>query len=224
MEEKELDVKEVVIPAEGKPAVEAGKPEGDDKDKNFASLRKKLEETEKELARVKAEKEKEVDRSLAGDEPEVKKPKADDTLKVIFERDVKEATRLWNKKTTVSSEEWAQIKSKVQLKGDETQSEIQDKIQEAYESLPGVRQKRDKELIEKGKRLAMSEFSDDELDMGGGGDVDLGGGGEVRVSKQTKTWATRLGLSEKEIKEVDTESNPNEWSEGKQATRKFFHP
>ena len=104
----------------------------------------------------------------------------------------------------VSSEEWAQIKSKVSLSGDETVSEIQDKIDEMYQNIPAVREKREKALIEKGRKIAMSEFQDEEMDIGGsGGDTDFGDKTETRINAKTKKWAKGLGLSEKEIKEVD---------------------
>ena len=160
------------------------------------------------------------------DEEEIEEDKTskNDTLQVIFARDMKEAVHQWNKKNKVSSEEWAQIKSKVSLNGDETVSEIQDKIDEIYQNIPAVREKREKMLIEKGKKIAMSEFQDEEMDIGGGGDVDFGDKTEIRVNTKTKKWAKGLGLSEKEIKEVDDSEEVNQWKAGKQATRKFFQP
>lgn len=217
------DVKEIVTPTEDEKVVEPSDSKGDDKAKNFAELRRKLEATEAEkaeLARKLAEKE-ENNRSLGDDEEKDKKP--DPTIKVLFERDLKEATRQWNKANKATAEEWAVIKSKVSLRGDETMSEISDKIDEAYHSLPSVREKREKEIALKARKEAMREFSDDELDSGGaGGDVDLGGGTPTRLNDKTKKWARGLGLTPEEMKDIDEDSDPSDWKIGPSPTRKFF--
>lgn len=234
MDKEEIDVKkEVVIPAEEDEVVET-EDSADDKKANFANLRKKAEtlEKENEILRKQIDAKAEADRSLIQKKEEIEKGEIeedekskDSPLKIIFERDMKEAVRQWNKKNKVSSEEWVQIKSKISLNGEETLSEIQDKIDEVYQSIPSVREKRDKALIEKGKKLAMSEFQDEELDIGGGGgDSDFGGQAETRLNAKSKTWAKGLGLSDKEIKEVDSEADSNQWKVGKSATRKFFQP
>lgn len=215
--------------------VEGGEAKGNDKDNNLAALRKSKQtlEEENEKLRIALSQKEESDRSLSlgnddEERKEEKKPvKKDDsdTLGKVFERDMREATYQWNKTNKVSSEEWAKVKSKVQLKGDETVSEIKDKIEEAYQSLPEVRQKRDKELIEKGKKLAMQNFTDEELDNGGGGDIDFGSGESTpRYNAKTRGFARGLGLSEKDLKEIDQDEDPNEWKNGPNPTRKAFQP
>lgn len=230
--DKEEDVLEVITPAEEKEVVET-EDSADDKKANFANLRKKAEtlEKENEILRKQITAKSEAERSLAPkkkevEEEEIEEEKSKDSpLKIIFERDMREAVRQWNKKNKVSSEEWAQIKSKVSLNGDETLSEIQDKIDEIYQNIPAIREKREKALIDKGRKMAMSEFQDEELDIGGGGgDSDFGGQAEVRLNAKSKKWAKGLGLSDKEIKEVDSEADSNQWKVGKSATRKFFQP
>jgi hypothetical protein len=214
-------------PPETGTEVETKPDEGNDKEKNFAELRKRLEEAEAERVELRkklAEKEN-PDRSLSIETPDETKPskKDDETLKRIFERDMKEATIQWSQSNKTTAEEWAQIKTKVTLKGDETLSEIKAKIDEAYHSLPTVRERREKELLEKGKRLAMQQFNDEELDMGGGGgDVNLGGDVAPRLNPKTKSWAKGLGLGDKDLKDVDFDSDPNQWSEGQSAKRSFF--
>lgn len=173
------------------------------KDKNFAELRKKakeLEEANKEL-RAKLE----GDRSL---EINSKEDKKNDPLRIVFERDLKDITREWNKKNSISSEEWAELKKRVTFNGDETRGEIHDKITEAYEALPTTKVKKEKELIEKGKRLAMKQFQDNELDIGSGGDVDLGGGGETpRFTAKEQHFLKVFGVSKEEQAKIDKSSN-----------------
>lgn len=213
------------------PPVDGDKGGGDDKDKNFAALRKQIEERDAEIARLKtlAEgKKDDDDRTLV---PDAKK---DDTegarekaaKKVLFERDMKEATRQWNSKNKVTTEEWASIKKAVQLTGDETQSEIMEKIDKEYQALPTVRERREKELIAKGRREALQQFSDDELDLGTGGDIDLGGSTEPKVNNQERAFLRNVaGISKKEdLAKINKESDPNQWSTGPNPTRKFFQP
>jgi hypothetical protein len=222
MDPEKKDVQEVVAPAKEGETVEV-KPTSDDKDKNFAELRKQLKEKEDEIARLKADKE--PDRSLeTKDAKEEKETKKVDPLKAVFERDLKEATIQWNTGKNVSNEDWAAIKGKVSLNGDETISEIKAKIDEAYNSLPHVREKREKDLIEKGKREAMQQFQDDELDIGGGGEADLGGETEPRFTTKEKGWLNAFGVKPEERKAIKRDADTNEWQIGKSPTRKFFQP
>jgi len=226
MDENEKDVKDIVNPTAEEGDVVTPSEEGDDKNKNFAELRKQLEEERREKAELKRQlegkQEKDNILNIEGDEVEEKKPKADDTLKIIFQRDMKEAVHQWQSTNKVTPEEWAQIKGKVSLKGDETLSEIKSKISEVHQSLPTVRAKRDKELIEKGKRMAMSEFSDDELDIGGGGDADFGGETETRFTSQEKRFMDSMGVTPEERKKIKKDGTTNEWQVGQSPTRKFF--
>lgn len=195
------DVEEIVNPAEGGEEVENRAPEGDDKDKNFAALRKQLKEREEEIERLKSGTSPEGERSL-GEER-----KSDP----LFERDLKDATYEWNKNHKISKDDWDSIKSKVSLKGDETRSQILDKIDEAYSNLPSVRQIKEKELIEKGKQEALRQMNDNELDIGSGGDVDFGGDPAPKINKKTRDFARAMGMKDEDIKKVDMSANPNEW-------------
>jgi hypothetical protein len=243
LDKEKKDVEDVVDPDKKSKSVEDDDNIDDDKNNNLANLRKKLKTTEDELAIAKKQlEEKGSDNRTLGNEGEEeeedktkvkdkakateKKPAENEALAVVFQRDLKEATRTWNKKNKVTNEEWLDIKKKVALKGDETLSEILEKIDEAHNSLPSVRERREKEIFDKGRKAAMSDIQDDELDMGGsGGDIDLGDGGtERRVTGKTKKFAKAMGLTDKELKEVGEDQNPNEWTPGPQATRKFFQP
>lgn len=239
IEKKDEDVEEVVTPDKKSKADEDDDDIDDDKQKNLANLRKKSEALEKENAELKKQLESKGsdNRTLGeedddeedkdkGKEKKIEKKSDSDPLEIVFKRDLKEATRTWNKKNKVTDEEWGEVKKRVSLKGDETQSEIFEKIDEAYSNLPSTRKKREKEIFDKGKKAAMSEHTDDELDFGGGGaDVDLeGSGGATQLNSKSKKWGKGLGLTDKELKEVDMEEDPNAWKPGKQATRKFFTP
>lgn len=232
------DVKDIVDPTTSDDKkVELDSDKGDDKTNNFAALRKQRDDALAEIARLKAEKG-ETDFSLKADDDsdaddedeedskkESKDSKEESPLKIIFDRDVKEATRQWSKKNKVSQDEWNKIRSKVSLTGKETVSEIYDKIDEAYQALPSVREKRDKELIEKGKKLAMRQAQDDELDSFSGGDSGSLGddsGQSTKVTPTEKKFLSSFGVTADEQKKIDKEANPNEWSEGPSPTRKFF--
>lgn len=211
--------------------VEASESEGNDKDKNFAKLRELASAKDLKIAELEAALElKEGARSLnTSDDSEVqeekpKKATGDNTLKLIFDRDMKEATRSWNKTNKVPAEVWNKIKSKIILTGEETTSEIYDKIDEIHSNIPEVRAEKDKELVNKGKKEAMRQFQDSELDYGGGGDVDMDSDAAPRLDSKTKTWAKALGMSDKDMKEVNQDSNPEQWTEGKEAKRAFFQP
>jgi hypothetical protein len=213
-----IDVKAPVLPTNPNPVVEPNK-DGDDKDKNIAALRTRKEALEKENDQLR----KDIEEARKAPKKEEKPdPVKDDTMKVIFDRDTREATRQWTKGNKVTAEEWKSIQEKVSLNGDETISEITDKIDEAYQSLPHVREKREKDLIEKGKKIAMTNFQDDELDIGGGGDVDLGGGGEANLTGKEKGFLSSFGVSPDEQKKIDKTKNPNSWQPGPSPTRKFF--
>ena len=225
--ENKNDVEEVITPTNEDEEVETESENGDDKSKNFAELRKQLEKERQEKADLQRQLEEKQDKdstlNIEGeDKKEEIKPKADDTLKIIFQRDMKEAVHQWQEKNKVSPEEWSQIKAKVSLKGDETLSEIKAKVDEVYQVLPSIREKRDKELIEKGKRIAMSEFSDEELDIGGGGDSDLGGESEVRFTPKEKKFLDSMGVTPEDRKKIDKDGNSKGWQIGQSPTRKFF--
>jgi len=207
--EEEKDVKEFVTPTESEEDVETLKDEGDDKSKNFAELRKQLKEAQEERDRYKALTEKPEESRTLADKPKIEKPKEEGDP--LFSRDLKDATYEWNKTNKVSNEEWQAIKSKVSLTGEETRSQILDKITEAYQSLPSIRQKREQDLINKAKQEAMRQMSDDELDIGGGGDVSLGGENTPKIDKKTRMWAKAMGMTDEQIAKVDTNENPNEW-------------
>ena len=226
------DLKDVLggssAPAKPTGVVEPKDGDGDDKDKNFANLRKKSSDLETENARLKAELEAakgspNLDDAKKKDEDN-KSGKDDDPLVKVFKRDVKEAALQWNQKTKVTPEEWSQIQAKVSLNGDETITEIKSKIDEAYHSLPGTRQKRDRELIEKGKKIGMGQIQDDELDLGGsGGDGEFGGGGSpTTLNPKEKNFLKNFGVTPEEQKKIDKEANANTWDEGKSPSRKFF--
>lgn len=221
--------KDVVVPSSGadepKKPVDGGEGSGDDKLINLAALRKKLDATSAENASLKKALEESkgaVDRTLLTEEE--KKPKKDDTVKVLFERDVKEATIQWTKKNKVTNEEWAAIKARVSLKGDETLTEIVDKIDETFNSLPSVRERRETEIAKKAKLETMRQFQDNELDFGGGGDtVDYGNnnGTTILNSKESK-FLKAFGVTPEEQKSINKEKNTNQWEDGKSPTRKFF--
>lgn len=215
MEEEKKGVQEA-SPAPNEPAkdVEPGAEEVDDKDKNFAKLRetnKNLQEENERLKKEARERDNTLDPKDEQDPEDPKDNKEPSAAEIIFGNNRKEAARDWNKKNDVSKEEWEAIQERVVLKGDETQGEIYDKIEEAYNNLPAVRERKEKELVEKGRKEAMREYQDDELDIAGGGDPDLGGNPAPRVNKKTRTWAKGLGLSEKELKNVDMDKDPSGW-------------
>lgn len=224
MELDKKDVQDIVPPAEGQKPVEGGSPEGDDKNKNFAELRKQLETERAEkaalLERLKAQDEGE--RALGGDDPDAGKHKETDVEKVIFERDKRDAVKEWGKTHPVAADVWAQVKTKVSLKGNETRSEILEKIDEAYQSLPTVRTAREKQIADEARRKAMTEFQDDELDMGGGGDINLGDGAMPRFTQKEKKILDAMGVPAEDRKSIDKDANPNEWKTGTSPTRKFF--
>ena len=201
-------------PADAQDDVENIEGEGDDKTKNFAKLRdikirleKESKAKDEEIANLRKALGDNGNQDLKTDNNE-----SNETLKVIFNRDLKEATLRWTKDNKVSQEDWAKIRDKVTLKGDETLTEITEKITEAYQSLPTVKDKLIKDAFEKGKREAMRNFRDDELDIGSGGDFDMGSSGDEPVlDNKTKTWAKAFGLTNEEIKNVDMDGNPNKY-------------
>lgn len=224
---KKEDVKDVVDPTNPDSKKVEEEKGGDDKSNNLAALRKKNKELEDENARLKAGEgdKKDSSRSLLTEDEEDEedsKSKKLDPIKVVFQRDVKEATHQWNKKNKVSSEEWQQIQKKVSLTGEETLSEISDKIDEAYNSLPSVRERRDKELIEKGKKIAMTQFQDEELDSFGGGDSGNSQGETPKGTAKERKFLSSFGVTPEEQKKIDRSANPNEWTPGPSPVRKFF--
>jgi hypothetical protein len=214
----------------GEGNVEAGASEGNDKDKNFAELRKAKEAAEARAAELERQlagngEGQSKQRTLAAPDEGAGEGKKSDDASVLFERDMREASYRWSKTNKdVTDQEWQAIQSKVSLKGDETVSEIEDKISEAYEGLPTVREKRDQQLIEKGKKEAMRQFRPDEMDLSGG-DVDLGGGeGQVRHSAKEQAWLRSFGVKPGDAAKIDREADTSGWQEGPQATRKPFQP
>ena len=198
--------------------VEPGTESGDDKDKNFAALRDKNKELEEENVRLRkiAQDNEKGNRSLGKDDEEdddkaesdrKKKDDANTHLSVVFDRDLREATLQWNQSNDVDAATWNKIKEEVALKGDETLTEIKQKIDKAYHSLPEVRKKREEELRAEGRKQAMQEFNDDELDIGGGGGEgsDTGGGGQTRMTSKEKTFLKAMGVPEKEWGNIDKE-------------------
>ena len=227
MGENKDDVKDESSEEESSPStdseeenVDPDSDEENDKDKNFSALRKKnksLEEENKELKeKNESLEETEGDRNLEKDDeddPEKdKKEKPSDVDKKLFDRDMKKAVRNWNSKNKVSKEEWAKIKDKVSFEGNEDDDQIYEKINDAYSSLPGVREKREKELKEEGKKEAMNEFQDSEMDFGGGGDIDHGGTNEPRFTQKEKSWLKTFGVTKEEQKKIDKSSTShNDW-------------
>jgi hypothetical protein len=211
--------KDVLDDPSTSPEVDGANVEGEttpenDKDKNFAELRKKSEALEKENKELRERVENgDSARTLADDpKPEKKVEKKEDTLGVLFQRDMKEAVIQWNNENKISTEDWATIKSKISLKGDETLSEIKGKINDVYNSIPTVRAEKDKALVEKGRKEAMQQFRDDELDIGSGGDVNLGDGVNHRHNSKTKSWAKGLGMTDKKLADVDPDGDTG-WKE-----------
>lgn len=207
---------------EKKPDVESGDDKGKDKDKNFAELRKKNEQLEKDLAEerrlrqeeankrkldVKEEDDDEDEEEDKDKDPKKSKSEISEATRLMFDRDMKKAVRSWNSKNKVTADEWAAIKKRVSLNGDELDSEIEEKIDAAYHSIPSVREKRDKELILKGKKEAMKEFQDEELDLGGGGDGDLGGGDAPRFNSKEKKWLDGFGVNQEARNKIDKSSD-----------------
>ena len=212
-------------------------PEDDnDKDKNFANLRKsrddaiaRAEAAEAENARLKGEdggnrdlgddEEDEEEEEEQKDDKKSKKTDKKDTStqpSAVFIRDRKEAALKWNQKNKVSADIWKKIQGAVTLTGNETETEIYNKIENAYLNIPEVRQQRDKKLIEKGRALERGEISDDDMDIGGGlgGDIDGGGndrGGKPRHNAKTKKWAKGLGLKDKELGEIDPDEDTSDY-------------
>lgn len=188
---------------EGK--VETSEEEENDKSKNFAELRKQKEETDKENVELRKRLQDKDERTL---EEKPEEESKEDVTKVLFDRDLKEATRVWNKKTEVPSDVWARIRKKVSLTGEETQSEILEKIDEAYQNIPSVREKRDKALVDQGKNEAMKNFQDSEMDIGGGGDVNLGEGSQTKINPKEKIWLDKMGVKPEDQKKIDKNANP----------------
>lgn len=205
----------------------------DDKSKNFAEVRKQLKERDDTIARLEAELEaSKGNRTLGKDDEEDpedkgdkgKKDKQSDAEKVAFQRDMKDAVREWNKGNKVSDAEWAQIQKEVTFKGDEVRSEILEKIQKAYESLPSYKEAREKALREEGRKEAMKQMHDQDLDIGGGGEGGGfgSGGGPTGLTSKEKRWLSAFGVSGDEQKNINRDADTNEWETGKQPVRKPF--
>lgn len=218
-EEKKDVTSESSTDSESDPESKKGEEEGDNKNKNFAELRKKVKELENENVALKKTQEGEVDkRSLSLKEEEkdeeednkgkTKKPELNTSeyQKLLFDRDMKRAVKSWSTKNKVSADEWTEVKKLVSLKGDETDLEIEEKIESAYHSLPSVRKKREADIIVKARKEAMKQFKDDELDLGGGGDVDFNSDTEPRFNSKEKKWLDNFGVKPEDRKKIDKSS------------------
>lgn len=187
---------------------------GNDKDKNFAELRKQLDDANKELETLKG------GSATKQDDGDKDEPTAAE--KVVFDRDHREAVIQFSGKVKLTEEQKKALTEKVALTGKEVPSEIIAKYQEAYEALPEVKAAREKALIDKGRREAMGQFRDDEMDLGGGGDTDAGADTQPRISNGDAKFAKAMGMSDKAIKAIDLTAETNEWSPGKEPTRKAW--
>lgn len=213
METRKEDVQAPVQPADQGVVVENGNQGGDDKDKNFSELRRQLAEKDAEIERLKGGAGDERNLAPKGDD-DGKGAKKPDPMVAIFERDQREAVRLWNKQHKVTPEMWAEIKNRVQLNGDETVSEIQDKIDDAYSSLPAVQKEREDRIRNEERQKAMREFSDDDLDLGTGGSGNAGGGdgGAPRFNSKERGILKAFGVTPEEAKNIDRNAETNEWT------------
>lgn len=209
------DVPDVVNPPKPDGTVVNPDGGGDDKDKNFAELRRQLKEKEDEIARLKSGKTDDDSKPFElGNLPEPdKKDPANVALRQVFERDLKEATLQWTGANKVTPEQWQEIRKNVRLTGTETLTEIKNAISKEYHALPSVREEREKALKEEGKKEAMNQHFDDETSLPGGGHGGAGGGqGNTRIPKVTRDWGKRLGLTDKELEAVDPEADSNDWA------------
>ncbi len=168
----------------------------DDKDKNFAKLREKVETLEEENESLREQVGSKSERSLDGE------ANIDEVEKVVFNRDKKKAIRKFNSDKEISDEEWKSFRDKVKLTGEEDDELIYQKMEDAYNTLPSVREQREKELIEKGKKEAMSQFTDQEVDIGSGGDVSGETSKKVRLNAKEKRFAKSMGVDEEDISEA----------------------
>jgi len=160
------------------------------KEESLAILRKKNTELSEELNKLKSE-----DRNLSSED---KESKDSGVSRLLFERDMKKAVRRWNNENNVPEDIWKKIKSKSSLKGDEDDEEIYQKISEAYESLPEIKEQRKQELINEGKKQAQKEFSDEEMNLGEGGEP-TDSKTKPRITAKGKRWLEGFGVSEKEL-------------------------
>lgn len=206
---KVQDVEEVVTPTEEGEVVETKPEEGDDKSKNFAKLREEKDKLKAENERLRKVAETDESRDLR-DQEEQDDDK--DTEKIVFNRDLREATIQWNDANQVSKEDWAQIRKKVTLTGKETLTEIKRKISEAHESIPSVRQAKEDGLREEGRQEILKRHTDLDLDIGGGSDgSDLGEGVGPSFTPKEKAWLKGLGVKPEDQKKIDKNANSNEW-------------
>lgn len=209
------DVEEVVTPTTEGEEVETKPEDGDDKSKNFARLRGERDDLKAENERLRKIAETEEGRDLrTQDEQEDDVVEKADTEKIVFDRDLKEATLQWNEKNQVSKEEWAQIRKKVSLTGKETLTEIKRKISEAHESIPSVRKAKEDGLREEGRQEILKRHTDLDLDIGGGSDgSDLGEGGiGPSFTPKEKAWLDKMNVKPEDRKKIDKSANPNEWN------------
>lgn len=207
--------------------VEGGN-QGGDKDKNFAELRTAKEKAEADLQAYKAKfgelpSEDDDDAlsdpaDLIDDEPDSKKDgdgaangqgdkPSPDANQVAFKRDVREAATQFTQETKVTKAQWAQIKNSVKLTPEMTVSQIKAAIKNVYEALPDVRQAREASIKEEGKKEAMGQLHDTDMDLPGGGNENGNGGGnsQPRIPRETRAWGKSLGLSDSEMADVSDE-------------------
>lgn len=174
----------------------------DDKEQNFSQLRKKhseeLSERDERIAELESQVEKPEERVLS----EAKEEDGKDASKTLFEHDLKKATRKWNRDHKVSASEWKQIQDKVSLVGNEDDDLIYERVTDAYESLPAVKEAKKKELIEQGKKEGIAEFTDSEMDIGGGGEVVEGSEKGVKLSQKDEKFLDDFGVTKEERKQI----------------------
>lgn len=156
--------------------------EESDKDKNFGKLRKIKEDLEKENKEL--------------------KEKGSDAKTILFDQNKKKAVRKFGSDNKISDEVWEKIKNKITLKGDEDDEEIYQEIQNVYESLPDVKAQKEKELIEKGRTEGLKGFTEEEMDLGTGGEPPTGEKPPVRLTSKDKKWLDVFGVTEEERKKI----------------------
>lgn len=202
MTEEEKDVQEESSTSSEASESQEVEETDDDKEQNFSQLRKKhseeISERDERIAELESQVEKPEERVLSEAEG-----KEGDTSKTLFEHDLKKATRKWNRDKKVSASEWKQVQDKVSLAGNEDDDLIYEKITDAYESLPAVKEAREKELIEKGKKEGKAEFTDSEMDIGGGGEIVEGSEKGVKLSPKEEKFLDTFGVTKEERKQIN---------------------
>lgn len=206
MQEQEKDVKGTSSTPDDQPKGTSNPDDGQpkDKDKNFAALRERAEKAERE----KAEAEAKLEAVTSNAKPNLTADaNLTDAQKAVFDRDLRMAIKGWRGKNSVTADEWSSIQKRVVFSGDELPDEIAEKIDAAHAQLPGVRERREKELVEKGRKSAMREFSDEDMDIGGGGDAGMTGGEpETRFTEKENRWLNTFGVKPDDRKNISKRS------------------